>query len=59
MSIFCGTIAAFSGTAQTFLYALDPKMEVFLPSGFNENYMYLNVNQQTLPNGLVRSLLCR
>ncbi|XP_043193320.1 MTOR-associated protein MEAK7-like isoform X1 [Amphibalanus amphitrite] len=42
----------FYGTAQTFLYALDPKMEIFLPSGFNENYMYLNVNQQTLPNGM-------
>ncbi|KAF0298091.1 TLD domain-containing protein 1 [Amphibalanus amphitrite] len=28
-------------------------MEIFLPSGFNENYMYLNVNQQTLPNGML------
>lgn len=42
----------FYGTAQTFLFSVRPKMEVFLPSGFNENYMYLNVNQQTLPNGL-------
>jgi len=42
----------FYGTAQTFLFQLSPKMEIFHASGFNENYMYFNVNQQTLPNGL-------
>src|SRR5690349_6698123 len=24
----------------------------FMPTGYNENYQYLNQNQQTLPNGL-------
>ncbi|XP_037077863.1 MTOR-associated protein MEAK7-like isoform X2 [Pollicipes pollicipes] len=46
------TSGGFYGTSEAFLFSVRPKMEVFLPSGYNENYMYLNVNQQTLPNGL-------
>ena len=28
-------------------------MGVFVPTGYNENYMYLQQSAQTLPNGLV------
>ena len=29
-------------------------MGVYQPTGYNENYMYLNMGMQTMPNGLVR-----
>ena len=28
-------------------------MGVYQPTGYNENYMYLNIGMQTMPNGLV------
>ncbi len=45
--------AVFAGNGNCFLFTLSPVMGVYLPSGYNENYMYLEQNAQTLPNGLV------
>ncbi|XP_017302330.2 TLD domain-containing protein 1-like isoform X2 [Diaphorina citri] len=42
----------FYGDQNSFLFTLKPDMKVFNSSGFNENFIYLNSNQQTLPNGL-------
>lgn len=42
----------FIGSANCFLYSLHPTMGVYYPTGYNENYMYLQQNAQTLPNGL-------
>lgn len=45
-----------AGNANCFLFTLRPVMAVFTPTGYNENYMYLQQNAMTLPNGLVRHL---
>ncbi|XP_077982661.1 MTOR-associated protein MEAK7-like [Glandiceps talaboti] len=42
----------FYGNPSCFLFSLSPYMEVFESSGRNDNFMYLNQKQQTLPNGL-------
>jgi hypothetical protein len=42
----------FYGSPYCFLFSLAPVMDVYFQSGLNTNYMYLNQNQQTLPNGL-------
>lgn len=42
----------FYGDQNSFLFTLKPDMKLFQSSGFNENFIYLNSNQQTLPNGL-------
>ncbi|XP_002741638.1 MTOR-associated protein MEAK7-like [Saccoglossus kowalevskii] len=46
------TQAQFYGNATSFLFSLYPTMEVYESSGRNGHYMYINLNQQTLPNGL-------
>lgn len=43
----------FVGDSTSFLFTLRPKMRVFGPTGYNSNYQYLNLHQQTLPNGMV------
>lgn len=43
----------FYGTDASFLFTLSPKMRVFTSTGYNDHYMYLNLHQQTMPNGLV------
>jgi len=42
----------FTGTDKNFLFSLSPKMAVYQTTGFNNHYQYLNVQQQTFPNGL-------
>uniref|UniRef100_A0A8D8VIS8 MTOR-associated protein MEAK7 n=1 Tax=Cacopsylla melanoneura TaxID=428564 RepID=A0A8D8VIS8_9HEMI len=42
----------FFGDQHSFLFTLKPDMKIFNSSGFNDNFIYLNSNQQTLPNGL-------
>eukprot|EP00731_Ephydatia_muelleri_P026055 Em0018g155a len=42
----------FIGSANCFLYSLHPTMGAYYPTGYNDNYMYLQQNAQTLPNGL-------
>lgn len=45
------------GNDSAFLFTLRPKMRCFPTSGYNDHYQYLNLHQQTMPNGLVRLLL--
>lgn len=40
------------GNDSSVLFTLSPKMRVFPTSGYNNHYMYLNLHQQTMPNGL-------
>jgi len=42
----------FTGTDKNFLFSLSPKMAIYPTTGFNNHYQYLNVQQQTFPNGL-------
>ncbi|XP_027060101.1 TLD domain-containing protein 1-like isoform X1 [Pocillopora damicornis] len=42
----------FVGDSYCFLFSLKPKMGVYHPTGYNENFMYLNMGMQTMPNGL-------
>lgn len=43
----------FVGNDNAFLFTLRPKMRVFPATTYNNHYQYLNLHQQTLPNGLV------
>lgn len=43
------------GNENCFLFSLRPKMNIYHTTGYNDHYMYLNVQQQTMPNGLVSS----
>lgn len=42
-----------TGNENAFLFTLRPKMRCFPTTGYNDHYQYLNMHQQTLPNGLV------
>lgn len=42
-----------AGSSHCFLFSLKPIMDVYYPTGYNSNFIYVNQNQQTLPNGLV------
>lgn len=44
--------AQFYGSSHCFLFSLKPIMDVYYPTGYNSNFIYVNQNQQTLPNGL-------
>lgn len=44
----------FFGDDSSFLFTLAPKMRIFHSSGYNQHFQYLNLHQQTMPNGLVR-----
>lgn len=41
------------GDGRCFLFSLKPKLALYLASGANDNFQYLNVGVETLPNGLV------
>ena len=41
------------GDSNCFLFSLSPTMAVYHPTGYNQNFMYLNMSTQTMPNGLV------
>lgn len=43
----------FVGDSTSFLFTLRPKMRVYGSTGYNANYQYLNLHQQTMPNGMV------
>lgn len=45
--------AKFVGDETAFTFTLRPRMRVFPTTGFNRNFQYLNLHQQTMPNGLV------
>lgn len=42
----------FVGNGDSFLFTLKPKMRSFESTSFNDHYQYLNLHQQTMPNGL-------
>ncbi|EEB16004.1 conserved hypothetical protein [Pediculus humanus corporis] len=42
----------FFGDSRSYLFTLYPKMNMFPSTNFNSNYQYVNINQQTMPNGL-------
>lgn len=42
----------FIGNDKSFLFTLSPSADIFTPTGYNHNYMYINTNQVSLPNGL-------
>ncbi|CAG7787055.1 unnamed protein product [Allacma fusca] len=42
----------FFGSEKCFLFHLSPKLVPYNSTSFNQNYQYLNVQQQTMPNGL-------
>ncbi|XP_005102865.1 MTOR-associated protein MEAK7 [Aplysia californica] len=42
----------FTGDSSCFLFKACPDYSIYRPTGYNENFMYLNHRVQTLPNGL-------
>ncbi|CAD6999341.1 unnamed protein product [Ceratitis capitata] len=42
----------FFGNESSMLFTLSPAMRHFNSTGYNNHYQYLNLNQQTMPNGL-------
>ncbi|GFR66003.1 TLD domain-containing protein 1 [Elysia marginata] len=42
----------FTGDHSCFLFEVGENFNVYKPTGYNQNFMYLNTQQQTLPNGL-------
>lgn len=43
----------FTGNDSAFLFTLRPKMRCFTSTGYNDHFQYLNLHQQTMPNGMV------
>lgn len=42
----------FQGDSRCFLFTVIPRLRVYTTTGYNQHFMYLNQNQQTMPNGL-------
>ncbi|XP_029910348.1 MTOR-associated protein MEAK7 [Myripristis murdjan] len=42
----------FQGDSRCFLFTVFPKLRVYTATAYNQHFMYLNQNQQTMPNGL-------
>ncbi|XP_061678308.1 MTOR-associated protein MEAK7 isoform X2 [Syngnathoides biaculeatus] len=42
----------FHGDSRCFLFSVFPRLRVHTATGYNQHFMYLNQNQQTMPNGL-------
>lgn len=42
----------FQGDSRCFLFTVSPSLRVYNTTGYNQHFMYLNQNQQTMPNGL-------
>ncbi|XP_060933319.1 MTOR-associated protein MEAK7 [Limanda limanda] len=42
----------FQGDSRCFLFTVHPRLRVYTATGYNQHFMYLNQNQQTMPNGL-------
>uniref|UniRef100_A0A3B5A3D1 MTOR-associated protein MEAK7 n=1 Tax=Stegastes partitus TaxID=144197 RepID=A0A3B5A3D1_9TELE len=50
ISVICIFLCA--GDSRCFLFTVFPKLRVYTATGYNQHFMYLNQNQQTMPNGL-------
>lgn len=46
-----------TGDKESFLFHLSPKFAIYNATGYNGNFQYANVGQQTLPNGMVNKQL--
>nr|XP_056718839.1 MTOR-associated protein MEAK7 [Euleptes europaea] len=42
----------FQGDSRCFLFSVSPSLAAFTCTGYNDHFMYLNLRQQTMPNGL-------
>ncbi|CAI9570765.1 unnamed protein product [Staurois parvus] len=42
----------FQGDSRCFLFSVSPHLDIYIYTGYNDHYMYLNHGQQTMPNGL-------
>ncbi|XP_060536321.1 MTOR-associated protein MEAK7 [Cylas formicarius] len=42
----------FFGDDSSFLFTLAPRMRIYPSTGYNQHFQYLNLHQQTMPNGL-------
>lgn len=42
----------FFGTMQCFVFSLVPTLRLYFSSGLNDNFLYMNAGQSTLPNGI-------
>uniref|UniRef100_A0A3Q3QJY3 MTOR-associated protein MEAK7 n=1 Tax=Monopterus albus TaxID=43700 RepID=A0A3Q3QJY3_MONAL len=42
----------YQGDSRCFLFTVFPRLRVYTTTGYNQHFMYLNQNQQTMPNGL-------
>ena len=49
-------LGEYPGTRENFVFSLAPEMAVYSSTGFNDHYQYLNIQQQTFPNGMVNWL---
>lgn len=49
----------FVGSDQSFLFTLRPRMRCFPATNYNDHYQYLNLNQQTMPNGNIKLFLIK
>jgi hypothetical protein len=47
----------FVGTENSFLFTLRPRMRSFSATTYNNHYQYLNLHQQTMPNGKHNNIL--
>lgn len=56
LSNLCACVCARTGDSRCFLFTVFPRLRVYSTTGYNQHFMYLNQNQQTMPNGLVRTL---
>ncbi|XP_008302535.1 MTOR-associated protein MEAK7 [Stegastes partitus] len=45
-------VSGAEGDSRCFLFTVFPKLRVYTATGYNQHFMYLNQNQQTMPNGL-------
>lgn len=52
LSTNCTYSSKFQGTERSFLFTGQPELNVYMPTGYNDHYAYLNVGQTTMPNGL-------
>jgi TLD len=43
----------FVGDENSFLFTLRPRMRSFPTTTYNDHYQYLNLHQQTMPNGMI------
>ncbi|CAE1331350.1 unnamed protein product [Acanthosepion pharaonis] len=46
--------ANFIGDEECFLFTLSPEFNIYLPTGYNKNFMYFNYGVHTMPSGMAQ-----